>query len=117
MATKRPGGQTANERVKAYLERRDAVIAARPSATPAPNTAPPPPQQYNPQAYDQQLASQLAPGFQMPAPIQGQFPQQPNAPMGQQPGFAQGGFNPQPGLFGAFAPQGGMFSGMFGGQN
>jgi hypothetical protein len=85
-------------------------------AVPAGPVGPPPPQNYNPPVYDQQLASQLSPGSTLPAPIQGQFPMQGQAPMGQQPGFGQGGFNPMQGLFGAYTPQGGMFSGLFGGQ-
>lgn len=89
----------------------------RTTSSPLPgNYGPPPPTQYNPADYQNQLASQLSPGFSAPTPIQGQFPMQGQAPMGMQPGFGQGGFNPQQGLFGSFAPQGGMFSGMFGGQ-
>jgi hypothetical protein len=90
--------------------------AARGAVAAPPTSGPPPPTQYNPADYQNQLASQLSPGFSTPTPIQGQFPMQGQAPMGMQPGFGQGGFNPQQGLFGSFAPQGGMFSGMFGGQ-
>lgn len=96
------------------------AFSSKPRAPKTPDpVAPPPgplPTQHSPETYEQQLASMLSPGSTLPAPIQGQFPLPQYQPL-QQPGFGNQGFNPNMGLFGSFAPsQGGMFSGLFGGQ-
>jgi hypothetical protein len=100
------------ERLQKAREAREAAKAP-PVSTPTIQ----PPQNSNPANYQQQLSGMLAPGSQLPAPVQGQFPL-PQYSQIPQPGFGnQGGFNPNAGLFGSFAPsQGGMFSGLFGGQ-
>lgn len=91
-----------------------AAIEAQNTPAPSPVAPGPLPSQYNPANYDQQLASQLSPGYQVPTPG-GQYPL-PQYPQVQQPGFNNQGFNPNMGLFGSFAPQGGMFGGILGGQ-
>lgn len=112
MSKKWAGQKTYEEKNNARKDYLETVV--KPPVVAPPAYGPPPPAQFDPQNYQQQLASQLSPGSQYPTPIQGQFPIQGQAPMGQQPGFEQGGFNPQQGLFGSFAPQGGMFN--FGGR-